>query len=247
MILELDCGNSLIKWRLVSGEGIRSGSAPDRDSLVHLLRGEFCYESLSAIRLVSVRSELETQAIACELQNAYGLACCVAQPAAQLGGVINGYDDYRSLGMDRWLAVVGAYALTRQACLVIDFGTAITADFVSASGQHLGGFICPGVPLLRAELRTHTGRIRYGDEAAQSALASFEPGRGTAQAVERGCLWMIRGFLREQLDLADHLLEPGYEIFLTGGDAELFSEFIPDARLAPDLIFSGLAIACPLK
>ena len=245
MVLELDCGNSLIKWRLLSAEGVRAGFAQDQESLFYSLR-EIRDGHLSAIRLVSVRNEPETQAIACALQKAFGRVCNIAQPAAQLGGVTNGYEDYRSLGMDRWLAVVGAYALTRQACLVLDLGTAITADFVSAAGQHLGGFICPGMPLLRTELRTHTGRIRYGDEAARAALASSGPGRGTAQAVERGCLWMVRGFLREQRELADQLLEPGYAIFLTGGDAELVSDYLPDALLAPDLVFTGLAIACPV-
>lgn len=245
MVLELDCGNSLIKWRLLSAEGIRSGFAQDQQTLLNTLR-EIRDGSVSAIRLVSVRNEAETQAIACALQKAFDLACYVAQPAAHLGGVANGYEDYRGLGMDRWLAVVGAYTLTHKACLVLDLGTAITADFVSATGQHLGGFICPGMPLLRTELRTHTGRIRYGDEVARAALASSGPGRGTAQAVERGCLWMVRGFLREQRELADRLLEPGYAIFLTGGDAELVREHVPDAHLAPDLVFTGLAIACPV-
>jgi type III pantothenate kinase len=55
------------------------------------------------------------------------------------------------------------------------------------------GFICPGMPLMRNQLRTHTRKIRYGDRAAERALESLIPGRTTVEAVERGCLLMLQG------------------------------------------------------
>lgn len=245
MILELDCGNTLIKWRLLGSE--QSGFAKDNASLLKSL-SNIGYEALvTGIRLVSVRSADETQAIASALEKVFGLSCNIARSAERLGGVRNGYEDYHCLGMDRWLAIVGAYDLARKACVIIDLGTAITVDFVSSTGEHFGGFICPGISLLRAELSTHTSRIRYGAEDARSALLSTEPGRSTASAVERGCLWMVRGFVREQLVLAARLLDSDYEVFLTGGDARLIREHYPDARFVPDLVFTGLAIACPLE
>ena len=51
--------------------------------------------------------------------------------------------------MDRWLAMVGAFQLRRNAMLVVDLGTAVTADLVDENGLHLGGYICPGLSLLR--------------------------------------------------------------------------------------------------
>src|SRR3546814_4187176 len=89
-----------------------------------------------------------------------------------MAGVRNGYDDYGRLGLDRWLALLGGFHLASGACLVLDFGTAVTADFVAADGEHLGGFICPGMPLMRNQLRTHTRRIRYDDMAAERAHES---------------------------------------------------------------------------
>lgn len=244
MILELDCGNTLIKWRLLDGDVLQSGSASDE---VELLQAVCGYSgSIEGIRLVSVRDEGETSAICRSLERAFYVPCKVALPALQLGGVSNGYDDYRALGMDRWLAVVGAYSLARKACLVIDLGTAITADFISAQGRHLGGFICPGIPLMRKELKSHTGRIRYEHIEADVESAACVPGRQTSEAVERGCFWMIRGFVREQCELAERLLKPGYEIYLTGGDAQQVRDVAAGARLVPDLVFTGLAIACPI-
>ncbi|MCY1456256.1 Type III pantothenate kinase [compost metagenome] len=158
----------------------------------------------------------------------------------------NGYDDYQRLGMDRWLAALGAFHLAKGACLVIDLGTAAKADFVAADGEHLGGYICPGMPLMRSQLRTHTRRIRYDDASAERALASLAPGRSTVEAVERGCVLMLQGFARTQLEQARALWGENFTVFLTGGDAPLVKEAVPQARVVPDLVFVGLAMACPL-
>ncbi|HLU79902.1 MAG TPA: type III pantothenate kinase [Burkholderiaceae bacterium] len=245
MMLELDCGNTLIKWRLIDTERPHAGKAADVDGVLQDLR-QAGVASLRGIRLVSVRGEAETAEIRTALERTFHRPCRVAQPARELGGVRNGYQDYQALGMDRWLSVVGAYSLARKACLVIDLGTAITADFVSAQGEHLGGFICPGMPLMRKELTSHTGRIRY-EHAEPLNPGVCTPGRGTAQAVEGGCFWMIRGFVHEQCRLAKRLLDDDHEVLLTGGDAHMVFDAVPGARLAPDLVFAGLAIACPIE
>lgn len=46
---------------------------------------------------------------------------------------------------------------------------------------------------MRNQLRTHTRRIRYDDLSAERALVNLLPGRTTVEAVERGCLLMLRG------------------------------------------------------
>ena len=197
-------------------------------------------------RLVSVRSDAETAALVELLQSSFGAVVLCAQPAQVLGGVRNGYDEYARLGLDRWLAVVGAYQLSGGACLVLDLGTAVTADFVAANGEHLGGYICPGLPLMRNQLRTHTRRIRYDDISAERALQSLQPGRSTVEAVERGCALMLRGFALAQVELARERWGEDFTVYLTGGDAALVSEVLPRARLVSDLVFVGLALACPL-
>jgi type III pantothenate kinase len=246
MILELDCGNSLIKWRVIDDGGMRVGGgvASSDEALVGDLLE---IGRLQACRLVSVRSDEETLALVGLLRSQFSIDAARAQPARELAGVRNGYADYARLGLDRWLAVVGAFHLARKACLVIDLGTAITSDFVAADGRHLGGFICPGMPLMRNQLRTHTRRIRYDDQQAEEALQDMSPGRSTVEAVERGCLMMLRGFVREQIVLAEDYCGADFEVFLTGGDVGLVEDMHPQARVDPDLIFTGLAIACPLS
>ncbi|VVQ11603.1 Type III pantothenate kinase [Pseudomonas fluorescens] len=249
MILELDCGNSFIKWRvlnanarLVVGEGVV-------DSDRALLQGVKALKGLAlrSCRLVSVRTSEETSELISLLKGAFDVTVVCAAPALDMAGVRNGYEEFERLGLDRWLALLGGFHLAAGACLVLDFGTAVTADFVAADGQHLGGFICPGMPLMRNQLRTHTRKIRYGDLAAERALEELVPGRTTVEAVERGCLLMLRGFVLTQLELARSYWGEDFAVFLTGGDAALISEVVPDARVVPDLVFVGLAMACPLS
>lgn len=249
MILELDCGNSLIKWRVQAGDmpaGLHAGVVDSDTQLLAALRS-IPGLRLRACRLVSVRSDAETASLKLLLETEFALRVYCALPAMQLAGVRNGYDDHVRLGLDRWLAVVGAYHMERGACLVLDLGTAVTADLVTAGGQHLGGYICPGLPLMRHQLRTHTRRIRYDDAAADAAILSLQPGRTTAEAVERGCTMMLRGFVVAQLELARELLGEKFGVYLTGGDAHLVQEVLPQAKLVSDLVFVGLAQACPLE
>jgi type III pantothenate kinase len=213
--------------------------------LLDALRG---LEGLALVhcRLVSVRSEEETSALVESLYAGYGVRAVCATPALEQGGVRNGYADYQRLGLDRWLAVLGAYHLAAGACVVIDLGTAATSDFINEAGVHLGGYICPGMPLMRSQLRTHTRRIRYDDQSAERAISNMAPGTTTVEAVERGCALMLKGFVLMQLEQARETLGQGFTVFLTGGDAQLVSEVVPSARVVPDLIFIGLAMACPL-
>jgi len=249
MILELDCGNSFIKWRVLApgarqvvGEGVV-------DSDLALLEGIKALggPALTFCRLVSVRTTEETSALTSLLAATFGVSAVCAAPARQMSGVRNGYEEFERLGLDRWLAMLGGFHLAAGASLVLDFGTAVTADFIAADGEHLGGFICPGMPLMRNQLRTHTRKIRYGDVAAEEALESLVPGRTTVEAVERGCSLMLRGFVLTQLELARSYWGEDYTVFLTGGDAGLVSEIVPRARVVPDLVFVGLAMACPLS
>ena len=249
MILELDCGNSFIKWRVIAAQGGERVCSGVVDSDAGLFAELAVRPGLNVryCRLVSVRSDEETARLVEELRAAFAVEVCCAQSAKEFAGVRNGYDDYQRLGLDRWLAVLGAYHLGRRACLVVDLGTAVTADLVAADGSHIGGFICPGLPLMRDQLSTHTRRIRYDRQLALAALQELEPGRSTAEAVERGCVLMLRGFVAAQLAQAQLRFPEGFEVFLTGGDADLVRDVVPGAQVVADLVFVGLAIACPLN
>ena len=183
-------------------------------------------------------------ALELELAGQLHVPVLIARSAECLAGVSNGYTEPLRLGLDRWLALVAAFHMSQAACLVLDLGTAVTADFVSQEGHHLGGFICPGFALMRTQLKTHTRRIRYEQDEVVGVLR--EPGKNTADAVERGCMHMIRSFAEGQVLLARELLGQNFQLFLTGGDAGYIADQFDQARVVPDLVFRGLALACPV-
>jgi type III pantothenate kinase len=245
MILELDCGNSWIKWRVVrvDNAGVQfSGVVAGCEQLLQALF-ELGALELRRCRIVSVRSNVETQELISRIGEVFKVETAVAEPVAGLAGVSNGYYEPARLGADRWLAVLAAYKLAAGACLVIDVGTAITSDFVSSEGCHLGGYICPGLRLMGDQLSANTHGIPCSGSAQLADM--LVPGRSTVEAVGRGGLLMLRGFIEGQLQLAPALFGGRFQVFLTGGDASLVGELSVEARLVPDLVFIGLAVACP--
>lgn len=246
MILELDCGNSLIKWRVITtadGPLVASGVASQATNLVQelLILG---VKKITRCRLVSVRSDEETGALIDLLSNALGVEVLRVCPAKEIAGVTNGYRDHNRLGLDRWLAIIAAYGMCQGPCLIIDLGTAVTVDLVASGGIHLGGYIAPGIALLRGQLLAHTRRIQYVPAETLVTLGAIAPGKSTGEGVERGCLIMLRSYVASQISLAEDQLGKDFTIYVTGGDSALVAD-LPGVICVPDLVFRGLAIACP--
>ena len=68
-------------------------------------------------------------------------------------------DSPRELGADRLVNAVAAYDHYHDACIVVDFGTAITYDIVSAAGEYLGGIISPGMEISLEALWTRAAKL----------------------------------------------------------------------------------------
>lgn len=147
------------------------------------------------------------------------------------------YEQPETLGMDRVLAAVGAITLFPNApLLVIDAGTAITIDFVSADAEFLGGNIAPGIRLRFKSLHDYTDKLPL-----VSAERDFESiGRNTESAIRAGVQQGVANELESYIIKAE-LQCPNLQVVLTGGDAVLLSEII-DKKLIiqKDLIFIGL-------
>ncbi len=152
----------------------------------------------------------------------------------------NHYHDPAALGADRWAALIAAHHLTAGPVCVIDCGTAVTIDALSADGDFLGGVILPGLRLLRTSLVQGTRSIRATDGDAATCLA-----RSTADAVAAGTLFGLAGAVERVL--AEHRQALGSEMsaLITGADAGLvLSKLRAEAPVAEvsDLVLRGLAL-----
>lgn len=245
MILELDCGNSLIKWRIVDSHTLQvlaRGATQHAEQV--LIDINNCKLPIAFCRIVSVRSEKDTLFLIAAIKDYYSIIVDQAVSSAEACGVKNGYLDANRLGVDRWLAIVAAYQQSKQATLVLSFGTAITSDFIDNQGQHLGGFIAPGLLLMRQQLLENTSRIHYHEKMASDLLSPvLVPGKSTEEAVNGGCYLMLQSFISQQQMLAEKYFGASYSLYITGGDAMHFD--IPHAQYQPDLVFAGLALLCP--
>jgi type III pantothenate kinase len=125
----------------------------------------------------------------------------VVGPGLRTGMSIR-YDNPREIGPDRLVNAVAAFERVGGACVVVDFGTAVTHDVVSAHGEYLGGVIFPGVEI---SLEALTERA-----AALPKIDLTEPrgviGKTTVDAIRSGVLYgyagMVDGILarlREEL------------------------------------------------
>ncbi len=234
MILEIDAGNTSLKWRW-RGEAARR--ARDLAQLQSSLAGGRRPEE---VLVCNVRGAGFAAELAAWFAREWNLRPCFAQVARACGGVRIRYPDPSRLGVDRWLAMLAGFGRVRGRCLIVDSGTALTIDLLDAGGLHLGGYIMPGLETLRSSLARET-EVRLPPEDGQESVA---PGNDTAAAVRNGTLFMLCGAVRAAMERFEREAEAS-ALILTGGDAALLARNLGRDGLStvPDLVLDGLAIA----
>ena len=123
-----------------------------------------------------------------------------------------------SLGADRIAAAVGALAtFPGEQVLVVDIGTAVTYDVVTADRRFVGGNIAPGLKMRLDSLHRYTARLPQLEVPEE--VSGDEPvlGHDTASAMIRGALYGVAG----AITYYHSRLDPGTRVLLTGGDARV--------------------------
>lgn len=155
----------------------------------------------------------------------------------QAFGVTSGYEIPERLGVDRWLAMIGAKQLyPNENLLIIDAGTATTVDLLAGSGQHYGGWIMPGIETLFDSLVMRTKRI----DAIASTASNLAFGVNSSACVNHGSWAMTIGAVKEAITQANNIMKLD-KILLTGGNGQEIVKLITDnCQLESELIFHGL-------
>ncbi len=245
--LQLDVGNSSAKWRLLDEGGrmlARGRYQPTDVASREALLG--CTEHVDAIWIASVADNTRNAELAGMLVDRWGVEPWLPRSERQTGDLVSSYAEPERMGVDRWLAMLGARSRTSERFCVVDAGSALTIDLVDASGRHEGGYIIPGPELMEKALLLDTDRVRY-EEAADHALA---PGHSTAEAVRNGIALAQAGALTLALGGLGKGVAPGDTpcVFLCGGGSSMLAalyegEFVQ----APDLVFDGLEVMAQLR
>jgi type III pantothenate kinase len=173
--------------------------------------------------------------------DAWGLTPEFLAPRAHAPGLA--CPEWPMVGVDRWLAMIGAARRARgSAFAVVTCGTALAIDLVDAGGRHRGGYVVPGVARMREALFARTGSL-----AALTALASPAVdglyGVNTAGAIAQGARIGLASLASRALgELA--ALQPSPPRGYVAGDEcdELRDELAAEFEHVPDLVLEGLAI-----
>lgn len=245
MILDLDIGNTLSKWRLkdANSSEIRSRGAvwtreewrpgsdiPDLDVV-------------EAVRISSVARKAVLEETVALLHRKVGVVH-VGRSTPEALGVTNGYIEPERLGVDRWMGALAGYQLA-GGCCAVDCGSAITIDFVLPGGRHLGGYILPGLRLMKESLKLGTRNVAIDpDSEAEELLA---PGRRTVEAVNHGIyMAAVSAINRVYAEVCD-TEGVALPLLMTGGDARVVSRGIQvPYAVWPDMVYGGLEASFPL-
>ena len=239
MELLVDIGNSRIKWCDRQGllrTDVASASCGDLQQMLDQqwsrLRG------VDSVWVSSVAAAGLVDKLTAWVGQSWGLSPRLARTLPAQLGVVNGYDKPGQLGVDRWLALIGARDLFNRALVIADCGTATTIDAMEQSGRHLGGLILPGLRLMRESLLGQTAIEAIPDSTMLGPWA-----RDTAGGIDAARLLSTVGLVERVA--AALRARVGGEVLcvLTGGSAQAIKDILHmNVYHEPNLVLQGLAL-----
>ncbi len=245
-ILLIDIGNTRVKWahahdsRLGTARAAQHAGWSARDFERVIGPGA----TLERILVANVAGPETRSALACAARRVHAPAPQFLAPRRRACGVTVGYLEPWRLGIDRFLAMIGARAhfAGRPLC-VVGIGTAMTLDLLGADGRHRGGAIIPAPPLMVSSLLDATRGIR---PRARGGRTSRDPalfGRSTRAAVELGAVYAAAAAVDRAVLEARALLGRTPRVVLTGGGVRDVQPLIRGTSIEiPDLVLWGLAV-----
>ena len=226
MLLAIDAGNTNVVMGLYDGERLvadwRVTSHRERtadEMAVELrqlfnLRG-FELDVVSGVVISSVVPNLNPALI--EASRRYLKTEPVMVGPGVKTGVRIRYENPKDVGADRIANALAAFTKYGGPVVVIDFGTAVTYDAISAEGDYLGGAIAPGVEISLDALVSNTAMLRRVEAVAPDSVI----GRNTVTSIQSGLVW---GFVAQVEGMVERMVaELGgtAKVIATGGQAGL--------------------------
>lgn len=238
--LLVDLGNTALRWCRVSSRGLSDvtylarGSADIERNLTEL------WDDMlppAAVWISSVAAAGVADRLARWVNQRWRVTARFVTAESRAFGIVNGYRQPEQLGVDRWLALIGARQICPTDLCVVDAGTALTLDLLRADGRHLGGYIVPGLGSMRRSLLAGTQIPRVVD-----AECPDRPASDTACAVARGSRLALSGLIEGSVAVQESETGTEVKLILTGSEAQPLSRCLSVAHeIRPDLVLTGLA------
>lgn len=248
-VLLIDIGNTRIKWARFDGKrlgrqhaAVHSGWGGE-DYARHVIGSG---RGLDRILVSSVAGQRAARSLQLAARRARAVAPEFVASQRHGGGITVGYLEPWRLGVDRYVATIGAYHLAKgKAVCVVGVGTAMTIDLVDAKGRHHGGAIIPAPTLMVESLLNNTDGIRRRARGgAEGGNGLF--GRSTRDALEQGSRYAAAALIDRAVGEARALIGGRAPVvMLTGGGAPAVQPLVKSVCVSvPDLVLQGLAALC---
>lgn len=249
MLLALDIGNTNIVFGLFEGDRFLKDWRLHTDPHVTADELFISFSHLISLQEVAV-SEIHGVAISCVVPSVLCAAdtfCreylkvkpLVADPETAYGIEIR-IDNPKELGADRIVNAVAAFAKYRRALIVVDFGTAITFDYVSGRGEYMGGAIAPGVITCCEALFAKASKLPRVDLFARPSSVIA---KDTMSAMNVGVVYGFAGMVDGIVTRMKREIGGPVKVIGTGGLASLI---VPESKtiqvLEPYLTLEGLRL-----
>jgi len=234
MILAVDAGNTRIKW------GLHDGNSWQAKGWVATADGAGlgdAWQGLAAPERI-VASNVAGPQVAVQIEEA-----CKVWPAPirwisaveSQCDVRNSYEIPSQLGSDRWAALIAARVIAPEGCVVVNAGTAMTVDALTADGVFLGGLIIPGLATMLRALAESTSALGEGGGHYTDIP------RNTSDAVYSGALSAMVGAVWHMNALLAGEIRRAPTCLLSGGDAQLLLPLLSGkTRMVDNLVLDGL-------
>jgi len=242
--LLIDVGNTRLKWAI-----LRDGKLGPQQASAHSgWRGEELRQQVldpagkqSRVIVSNVGgkrlAEMITEAVSAQwvIEPEFPVA------TARGGGLENAYPVPEQLGVDRWAAMIGAYALGYRPACIVSAGTAMTIDGVTATGRHVGGVIVPGPDLMVSSLLHNTSDLAAKAASGQSGRVLFAD--NTRAAIHQGAVHALGALVDRAMSTLQASFGVRPTLVMTGGAAQSLEPILAGSVVAvPDLVLRGLAV-----
>jgi type III pantothenate kinase len=233
-VLAIDAGNSRIKWGVHDGGGwitqswVATGNAPRiAEDWKEMVPPD-----------AAIASNVAGEAVGHALQRAarpLGVTLELIASRAHQCGIRSSYDHPAQLGPDRWAALIGAWHLCGGPSVVVNAGTTMTVDALSADGVFLGGVIVAGVDLMRAALARSTAGLGLEDGSYTYFPVT------TADAIMSGAINALAGTVERMQRFMREAGEAAPRVVLSGGAAPIVERALNGAvEVVDNLVLEGL-------
>jgi len=146
------------------------------------------------------------------------------------------------IGVDRWLSMVASWEMCQSSLCIVNCGTALTIDLINAErgvGDHLGGYILPGIDLLQSVLIKNTKNINFSIKS----FPSVEYPSDTKTAVNNGAFLALVSSIDRVVNDFKKDLGSLPKCIISGGNAKLIEPLLEyKFEYEPNLVLHGLLI-----